>query len=58
MCLGTAFVFGIGKIYYSLESPIDGASKYYKMFSDQLNNIPGYGSPTIYGGLERNKTLE
>lgn len=28
MCFGSAMMFGVGNIYYSLESPLDGATKY------------------------------
>lgn len=58
MCMGSALVFGIGSIYYSLESPLDGATKYVSSYIDQLNNSSGYGNPIIQGGFLRDETLK
>lgn len=58
MCLGSALVFGIGAIYYSLESPIDGASTYASEYQNQLSNSLGYGNPIIQGDLLRDETLK
>lgn len=58
MCLGAALVFGVGNIYFSLESPIDGATKYMNQYGDQISTIPGYEVASIHSGLERQRTLE
>lgn len=58
MCLGSALVFGVENIHYSLESPIDGATKYASAYYEQLTNTLGYGRPSIQGGLLRDETLK
>lgn len=57
MCLGTALVFGVGALFYSLESPVDGSIHFASTYSNQLSQLPGYNVPNIYSGLERDKTL-
>lgn len=58
MCLGSALVFGVGNVYFSLESPIDGATKYASAYYDQLNNTLGYSRPSIHAGLQRDETIK
>ena len=57
MCLGAAMVFGIGNIYFSIESPIDGATRYLSVYTKQLGDTPGYNIPNIFHGLEGTQTL-
>ena len=53
-CLGAAMSFFIGEIYYSLESPIDGAASLAaKFWKISQKEIPGYSLPRIDGGLLR-----
>ena len=58
MCPGTAFVFGVGSIFYSLESPVDGSAHFATSYRDQLSGLPGYGNPSIHSGLERDEALK
>ncbi len=54
MCLGAAMSFFIGEIYYSLESPIDGAASLAtRYWQNNRKEIPGYSLPKINGGLLR-----
>ncbi|MCG3218665.1 MAG: nucleoside deaminase [Candidatus Heimdallarchaeota archaeon] len=56
MCLGTAIAFGIGKVYYALESPIDGATKLLKHYFDKEEYSIGYNIPDIRGGILREES--
>jgi tRNA(adenine34) deaminase len=56
MCLGAAMSFYIGEIYYALESPIDGATRFATQFwQNNQKEIPSYGLPKIRGGLLRDQ---
>ena len=50
MCYGSAMSFFIGKIYYSLKAPEDGASNLIK-FNSFNNNFLNFQNPKIEGGL-------
>ncbi|MFX0065462.1 MAG: nucleoside deaminase [Candidatus Hermodarchaeota archaeon] len=56
LCLGAAMAFGIGKIYYALESPIDGASKLLNYYFDKKEYSLGYSIPDIQGGILREES--
>ncbi|MFX1252170.1 MAG: nucleoside deaminase [Promethearchaeota archaeon] len=56
LCLGAAMAFGIGKIYYALESPIDGASKLLNHYFEKEENSLGYSIPAIQGGILREES--
>lgn len=58
MCLGIAIAFGIGKIYYALESPIDGATKLLKHYFDKEEYSIGYNIPDIQGGILREESKD
>lgn len=59
MCFGAAMSFYIGEIYYSLESPIDGAANFATRFwRNNLKEIPAYNLPKISGGLLRTQAKD
>ena len=58
MCLGAAISFPVGKICYSLESPLDGAIDAIQYIQKNKNEIfTSWHIPEIVGGLHRNKSL-
>ena len=57
MCLGAAMSFFIGEIYYSLESPADGAVDVARMWQRKVEDMPGYQLPKISGGLLREESI-
>ncbi|MFX0093273.1 MAG: nucleoside deaminase [Candidatus Hodarchaeota archaeon] len=56
MCLGMAMAFGIGKIQYALESPIDGATKLLNYYFEKEEYSLGYSIPEIRGGILREQS--
>lgn len=60
MCLGAAMGFFIGEVYYSVESPVDGAIS---LLNDRWRTsnevLKSYTFPKCYGGIlrEEGKTL-
>jgi tRNA(adenine34) deaminase len=53
MCLGAAMSFGVGEVYYALESPSDGAVALMQQWQRKEEDFPGYRAPQIHGGLLR-----
>lgn len=54
MCLGAAMSSYIGKIFYALEAPMDGAVRYANEYwNKECREIPSYSLPTIQGGVLR-----
>lgn len=59
MCLGAAISFFIGEIYYSLESPIDGAvSHAIEFLKKERNELPSYKLPKIYSGILKSQSQD
>ncbi len=58
MCIGAAMSFFLGEIYYSLESPADGAVNLVETWERKKSDMPGYITPTITGGLLREESIE
>jgi tRNA(adenine34) deaminase len=58
MCVGAAMSFFLGEIYYSLESPADGAVNLVKTWDRKSGDMPGYIVPKIVGGILRAKSIE
>jgi tRNA(adenine34) deaminase len=57
MCMGAAMSFFLGKIYYGLESPGDGAVELVKGWARCEDDIPGYRIPVIMGGVLRRESI-
>jgi tRNA(adenine34) deaminase len=61
MCLGAAMSFGISRIVFGLEAPMDGASAVTRRWQPQLGfPPPGYqmfSNPEIVGGVCRDASL-
>lgn len=61
MCVGAAMSFGISRIVFALEAPMDGASAVTKRWQPQLGfPPPGYqmfSSPEMIGGVCRDASL-
>lgn len=54
MCLGAAMGFFIGEVYYSIESPIDGAITLLKgRWRNDNDILQSYTLPKCYGGILR-----
>jgi tRNA(adenine34) deaminase len=58
MCLGAAMSAFIGHICFGLESPADGAVNLVQNWKRAEQNLPGYRTPTIRGGVLREKTID
>jgi len=57
MCMGAAMSFFLGKIYYSLESPGDGAVGLVQDWQRREANFTNYQVPAIEGGLLRSDSI-
>jgi len=57
MCLGAAMSFYLGEIYFSLESPADGAVNLVRGWVRKEEDMPGYQLPKITGGLLRKESI-
>jgi tRNA(adenine34) deaminase len=61
MCFGAAMSFGVGRIVFALEAPLDGASTVTARWQPQLGfPPPGYqifSNPEVVGGLCRDASL-
>jgi tRNA(adenine34) deaminase len=57
MCIGAAMSFFLGEIYYSLESPGDGAVNLVEAWNRKKEDMPGYRAPKITGGLLRGESI-
>jgi tRNA(adenine34) deaminase len=53
MCLGAAMTFGVGEVYYALESPSDGAVALMQQWQRREVDFPSYQAPQTHGGLLR-----
>jgi tRNA(adenine34) deaminase len=53
MCLGAAMSFFLGRLYYALESPSDGAVALVYNWECTQEDFPTYRLPEIQGGLLR-----
>ena len=51
MCMGAAMSFCIGEIYYSLESPEDGAIRLVRQMGNKTDVFSEYRIPNIKGGI-------
>ena len=60
MCLGMAISSFIGKVYYALESPDDGAVEFVreKYEKHTVTGIPSWHFPETIGGLLRNQSIQ
>ena len=62
LCMGGAMSFGIGRIVFALEAPLDGASSVTERWQPELGfPPPGYqifSKPAIVGGVGRAESLE
>jgi tRNA(adenine34) deaminase len=57
MCLGAAMSFSLGKIYFALEAPGDGAVEMAQTWQRREGDFPSYRLPEIYGGILRAESL-
>ena len=57
MCIGAAMSFLLGEIYYSLESPGDGAVNLVETWARKKADMPGYVTPKITGGILRAESI-
>lgn len=57
MCLGAAMTFGLGAIYYALESPGDGAAHLAAGWQRAPLDLPSYRVPALHAGLLRDDVL-
>jgi tRNA(adenine34) deaminase len=58
MCIGAAMSSFIGEIYYSLESPADGAVNLVETWARKKADMPGYIAPIITGGILRHESID
>ena len=60
MCLGMAISSFIGKVYYALEAPGDGAVDFVRKEYEgrKMAGLPNWGFPQIFGGLQREQSLD
>lgn len=56
MCMGASMSFFIGEVYYSLESPSDGAVAIAQEWNPKSKDFPAFSIPKIYGGILRQET--
>jgi tRNA(adenine34) deaminase len=56
MCLGAAMSFFLGKIYYGLESPGDGAVALARHWQRDTSAFPAYRLPEVHGGILREES--
>jgi tRNA(adenine34) deaminase len=57
MCMGACMSFSLGEIIYSLESPGDGAVELVRSWVRKEEDIPGYQTPRISGGILREESI-
>lgn len=61
MCLGAAMSFGVGRIVFALEAPLDGAGGVTEIWQPQLGHPPRgfqvYAVPEVVGGVCRDQAL-
>jgi tRNA(adenine34) deaminase len=53
MCLGAAMALGVSEVYFSLESPGDGAARIAATWEPVSADLPGYRAPAVVGGIRR-----
>jgi tRNA(adenine34) deaminase len=62
LCMGGAMSFGIGRIVFALEAPLDGASSVTEHWQPELGFPPPryqiFSKPAIVGGVRRAESLE
>lgn len=60
MCLGMALSSFIGKIYYALEAPEDGAVEFVRKEYEgrKITGLPAWRFPEISGGLLREESIQ
>jgi tRNA(adenine34) deaminase len=56
--MGAAMSFFLGKIYYALESPSDGAVALVSQWQRKEEDFPAYRVPLVEGGLLRQESLD
>jgi tRNA(adenine34) deaminase len=56
MCLGAAMSFMVGKVYFALESPGDGAIQLIDHWQRDTAAMPSYQLPAVQGGLLREES--
>src|SRR5689334_3789615 len=57
MCIGAAMSFHVGRIYYALESPADGAVGLVRAWVRDKDALPSYRLPELHGGLLREQSI-
>jgi len=57
MCMGAAMSFFLGEVYYSLESPADGAVDLVQGWTRRKADMPGYRVPQVVGGVLREESI-
>jgi tRNA(adenine34) deaminase len=62
MCIGAAMSFGVGRVVFALEAPMDGASAVTELWEPALGHAPAgyqvYSRPTIVAGVCRDEALD
>ena len=58
MCMGAAMSFFLGKIYYALEAPGDGATALVAGWQRKDEDFPAYRVPVVESGLLRQESLD
>lgn len=58
MCMGAAMSCFLGRIYYALEAPGDGATALAAGWQRNVAAFPAYRVPAIEGGLLRQESLD
>lgn len=58
MCLGASMSWFLGEVYFSLESPGDGAVEMAKGWARNEEDMPSYKLPKIEGGLLREESID
>lgn len=62
MCMGAAMSFGVGRVVFALEAPMDGASNVLERWRPELGFPPRdfqfFSVPQVVGGVGRAESLE
>jgi tRNA(adenine34) deaminase len=58
MCMGAAMSYFIGKIYYALESPYDGAAELARNWNPHSDAFASYYVPETVGGILREESRQ
>ena len=57
LCIGAAMTFGIGRVHFAIESPIDGGVRLAEEWGRRLGALDGFAVPEISSGFRRDESV-